>query len=96
MPGLELARLAQTADPFSALVERALPIMERLAATTGEAVTLGMRRGNRVWYAAQRDDGARILRVGDWTGRSTPLHSSATGKVLLAFSGGDVPEQARA
>ena len=92
VPGLELARLAQTADPSAALVERALPIMERLATTTGEAVTLGMRRGNRVWYAAQRDDRSRILRVGDWTGRSTRLHCSATGKALLAFSGGDVPE----
>lgn len=86
VPGLELARLARMADPVTALVERALPIMEQLATTTGEAVTLGVRRGNGVWYAAQRDDGARILRVGDWTGRSTPLHSSATGKVLLAFS----------
>lgn len=91
VPGLELARLARTADPLSPLVEHALPIMERLATTTGEAVTLGVRRGNRVWYAAQRDDGARILRVGDWTGRSTALHSSATGKALLAFSDGDVP-----
>lgn len=85
LPGLELARLARAADPISPLVERALPIMERLAATTGEAVTLGVARGTRAWYVAQRD-GAHILRVGDWVDRSTPLHSSATGKVLLAFS----------
>jgi len=92
VPGLELARLAQASDPLSPLVERALPIMEQLATATGEAVTFGVRRGNRVWYAAQRDDRARILRVGDWTGRSTHLHSSATGKALLAFSDGGVAE----
>ncbi|MGI8974860.1 MAG: IclR family transcriptional regulator [Gaiella sp.] len=91
VPGLELARLARSTDPLSPLVERALPIMERLATAPGEAVTLGVRRGNRVLYVAQRDDGARILRVGDWTDRSTPLHSSATGKALLAFSDGRAP-----
>jgi DNA-binding IclR family transcriptional regulator len=84
-PGLELARLARVSDPIAPLVECAVPVMERLAESTGEAVTLGVPRAGRVWYVAQRD-GARILRVGDWTGRSTPLHASATGKVLLAFS----------
>lgn len=34
----------------------------------------------------------RILKVDDWTGRSTALHSSATGKVLLAFSDADAPD----
>ena len=87
VPGLELARLAHATDPLSPLVECALPIVERLAVTTGEAATLGVPRDRTVWYVAQRDGAQRILRVGDWTGRSTPLHCSATGKALLAFGG---------
>jgi DNA-binding IclR family transcriptional regulator len=85
VPGPELARLAQPADAVASLVARAAPVMERLAAATGEAVTLGVALGHGAAYVAQRD-GAHILKVGDWVGRSTTLHSTATGKVLLAFS----------
>ena len=85
VPGPELARLAQPADTVALLVARAEPAMEWLAAATGEAVTLGVARDHGAGYVAQRD-GAHILKVGDWVGRSTTLHSTATGKVLLAFS----------
>lgn len=91
VPGLELARLARTADPVTPLVECALPVMERLASATGEAVTLGVLRGGQVHYVAQRD-GDHIVGVADWTNRSTPIHASASGKVLLAFAGGRLPE----
>ena len=91
VPGLELARLARAADPVTPLVECALPIMERLAEATGEAVTLGVPRGGKVDYVAQRD-GGHIVGVADWTNRSTTIHASASGKVLLAFAGVPVPE----
>jgi IclR family transcriptional regulator, acetate operon repressor len=91
VPGLELARLARTADPVLPLVERALPVMERLASATGEAVTLGVPHGSRVEYVAQRD-GGHIVGVADWTKRSTTIHASASGKVLLAFAGARLPE----
>lgn len=90
VPGLELARLARAADPVTPLVERALPVLERLAAATGEAVTLGVARGGEVAYVAQRG-GTHIVGVADWTHRTTPLHSTASGKVLLAFSGATLP-----
>ena len=91
VPGLELARLARTADPVTPLVDRALPVMERLASITGEAVTLGVPHGSQVDYVAQRD-GGHIVGVADWTNRSTAIHASASGKVLLAFAGVPVPE----
>lgn len=91
VPGLELARLARDADPVTPLVECALPIMERLASATGEAVTLGVPHGGKVDYVAQRD-GGHIVGVADWTNRSTTIHASASGKVLLAFAGVPVPE----
>jgi len=91
VPGLELARLARAADPVTPIVERALPVMERLASATGEAVTLGVPRGGQVDYVAQRD-GGHIVGVADWTNRSTTIHASASGKVLLAYAGIRLPE----
>ena len=85
VPGPELGRLAQPSDMVALVVARAEPVMEWLASASGEAVTLGVARGHGAGYVAQRD-GAHILKVGDWVGRSTTLHSTATGKVLLAFS----------
>ena len=90
VPGLELARLARAADPVTPLVEQALPVMDELASATGEAVTLGVRLGDEVAYVAQRD-GAHIVGVADWTNRTTSLHASASGKVLLAFSSASLP-----
>ena len=84
-PGLELARIAHVADPIASLVEIAGDAMGVLAATSGEVVNLGIRRGNEALYIGQRR-GIHILAVADWVGRSSPLHSAAIGKALLAFS----------
>ena len=65
--------------------------LARIARSTGEAVTLGVRSREIALYVAQRDGSHNILSVGDWVGRSTTLPSTATGKVLLAFSDGHAP-----
>jgi len=86
VPGLELTRLAEAIDTVGPLVEVARPALDRLAAATGETVNLGIRRGDLALYLSQSDSD-HILRVGNWVGRTTSLHGSATGKALLAFSG---------
>jgi DNA-binding IclR family transcriptional regulator len=84
-PGFELARLARVASPDAPLVAAAEASLRRLSAVTGETATLGIREGDVARYVAQAS-GTHILGVGgDWRGRATPLHASATGKVLLAF-----------
>ena len=43
-----------------------------------------MRRGDEAYFIHQTP-GDHILSVADWSGRSTPLHVSSLGKVLVAF-----------
>jgi len=44
---------------------------------------LGVLDGDSLLTVAQAD-GPNLIAVGDWTGRTTPLHCVASGKVLLA------------
>jgi len=87
--GPELARLGLLALGRRDLVEFARRSMDRLAAETGETVNLGVLHGDQAVNVAQVD-GRHIVGVGNWAGRRTPLHCTANGKVLLAFS--DSPE----
>ena len=60
-----------------------MPELERLARLTRETTGLGVLDGDTLLTVAQAD-GPNLIAVGDWTGRSTPLHCVASGKVLLA------------
>jgi DNA-binding IclR family transcriptional regulator len=91
VPGWELVRLGALASRGLALVACAREEMERLAAETGETVNLAVREGDRALNVSQVDS-AHLVGVGDWTGRSLPLHATANGKVLMAFGNGGLPE----
>jgi DNA-binding IclR family transcriptional regulator len=60
-----------------------MPELERLARLTHETTGLGILDADTFLTVAQAD-GPNLIAVGDWTGRSTPLHSVAAGKVLMA------------
>ena len=59
--------------------------MERLAAETGETVTLAVLAGDEALTVAQAG-GAHFVSSGKWVGLRTPIHCTADGKVLLAFA----------
>jgi DNA-binding IclR family transcriptional regulator len=82
--GPEAARLGRIAVSGRDLLAIAKPIMDRLAAETGEAVTLAVPAGEEVLTVAE-SDGPRFVSSGNWVGVQTPLHCAADGKVLLAF-----------
>lgn len=63
----------------------ALPILERLAETTGESTSLGIRRGDEVIVVLAAASRQR-LRFDHATGAGIGLHASGMGKVLMAFS----------
>jgi DNA-binding IclR family transcriptional regulator len=84
VPGLEIVRIARLASAEEALAAAAAPALDSLARETGEAALIGIRRGDEAYFLHQAE-GEHILSVADWTGRSTPLHVSAVGKVLVAF-----------
>ena len=65
------------------LVRTAHPILEDLAERTRETVNLGVLSGDSVVYVDQISGTRAIVSV-SWVGRSTPLHCTSNGKVLLA------------
>jgi DNA-binding IclR family transcriptional regulator len=85
VPGLEIVRIARLVSSEEALAAAATPVLQRLAAATGEATVLGIRRGNQAYFVHQVQGDHILGVVDDWAGRSTPLHVSAIGKAILAF-----------
>ena len=66
-------------------VDHARPLLEELSAATGESVNLGVRRGDSVLVLV-RVVSDQPLRFEQPEGSSVPIHTSAMGKALLAFS----------
>jgi DNA-binding IclR family transcriptional regulator len=81
--GLVVIRLAERAERTLDLRGIAMPELERLARATHETNGLGVIDGDKLLTVAQAD-GPNLVAVGDWTGRTVPLHCAAGGKVLLA------------
>lgn len=77
---IEFARFGTANSTVSSVVD---PFVERLAATTGETVSLAVRNGrNAVTVAGVRGVGVIARRVP--VGRITPLHTTAAGRAILA------------
>ena len=81
--GLVVIRLAERAERTLDLRGIAMPELERLARLTHETTGHGVLDRDMLLTVAQAD-GPNLVAVGDWTGRAVPLHSVASGKVLLA------------
>ena len=82
--GFELARLGRLADPDRALVRRSAPIMEALAASCGESVTLSVPTDEGDVAFVHQVNGPRLIGGRWWVGERFPLHASSSGKLLLA------------
>ncbi|MGH3342726.1 MAG: IclR family transcriptional regulator [Carbonactinosporaceae bacterium] len=68
----------------------ALPVLERISASTSESVNLGVSDGTHA-LVVLRAESPLPLRFDQPPGTRVPLHASSMGKALLAF-GGDVEE----
>lgn len=66
----------------------ARPSLDRLALETGESVLLGVIDEGSVLYLARGDAPSGFHMVAA-PGRRSPLHATASGKVLLAFEGAE-------
>ena len=82
--GLVVVRLAERAEKTLDMRALARPELERLARATRETVGLAVLDGERCLTVAQVD-GPNMVACPDLTGRSTPLHCVASGKILLAL-----------
>jgi IclR family transcriptional regulator, acetate operon repressor len=76
-----LGRRAEQRLGYSAL----LPLVEDLASRTGESVSLGIRTGDEVLVVLHHHSD-QPLRFDAEPGTRVPLHTSAMGKSILAFS----------
>jgi DNA-binding IclR family transcriptional regulator len=71
-------------DRNAQLARLAYPALERIGAATGEDVHLAVANGAQIAHIAQVDS-TYLLGARDWTDIEIPPHSSALGKVLLAW-----------
>lgn len=71
---------AQSGDQI--LVRAARPMMQTLVARTGEVALLSIQEGNRS-LTVMREESQNSLRAGGWVGRRSPMHCTASGRVLM-------------
>ena len=87
--GYAFLRIAAGADS-DPLVRRARPVLEQLAAKTGEATNLAVARRFSLIYVDQVDP--PHVMAPNWYGRTVPLHATSTGKAYLAYLADDEQE----
>jgi DNA-binding IclR family transcriptional regulator len=83
--GRRLPQLASVVTGELDLRSVARPVCEELAEATGETVTLDVLEGDEIVPIEQSTASAAFVSV-NWLGRRTPVHCTASGKVILAFA----------
>jgi IclR family transcriptional regulator, acetate operon repressor len=83
--GPRLAQLAGAVRGDVDLRQVARPVCERLARALGETVTLDVLDGDEIVPIEQATGSTSVVSV-NWLGTRTPVHCTASGKVILAFS----------
>jgi len=82
--GFGLVLLARAVSADLDILRCARPVSERLSERTGETVTIAVLEGDDAVVIHQSISRASALGA-DWTGRHTPLHATAAGKIFLAY-----------
>ncbi|HWF51006.1 MAG TPA: IclR family transcriptional regulator [Solirubrobacteraceae bacterium] len=90
-PGTAALRFARSGVGREDLVELAQPSMRRLAEESGETANLILPRPAGTEAIAQVD-GRHLLGATNWIGRELGLHSTAAGKVFIAFGAAELPD----
>jgi DNA-binding IclR family transcriptional regulator len=85
---MKLLALGSQAQHGVEVREAALPILRRLVAETGITGHVAVLEGNAAIYI-ERVPAPGFIQMDTWVGRQMPLHSTSSGKALLAF----LPEQ---
>jgi IclR family acetate operon transcriptional repressor len=82
--GRRLPQLASVVTGELDLRSLARPVCDDLAEATGETVTLDVLEGDEIVPIEQSTASTAFVSV-NWLGRRTPVHCTASGKVILAF-----------
>ena len=89
-PGAVALRFARSDRGVADLIEAARPSMQRLTAESSETTNLILPRPGGTEAVAQVD-GSHLLGVTNWVGRPLGLHTTAAGKVFLAYGTATLP-----
>lgn len=87
--GLLLAGMGASVTQNYDVRRIARPHLESLQGKTGAVATLGVRDGDNGIYIDKIEPADFVIRLHSAIGKSFPLHCTAMGKVLLAFSDSD-------
>lgn len=90
--GPQVVRLGGRYLSRMSLIESARPFLRKLMERTGECAHLAILAQGKALYIDQVESPA-TLRVNVQVGQMAPLHCTALGKILLAFSAGELPNQ---
>ena len=90
--GPQVLRLARVARKGIGVAEAALPVMQALAAATGEDVLLTRRSGSQV-ACIERVPGRHLVRLSYERGHLLPCHAGASALAALAFAPSDEIER---
>lgn len=93
--GQRLPQLASVVTGESDLRSVARPVCEGLAGALGETVTLDVLVAGEIVPIEQASGSTSVVSV-NWLGRRTPVHCTASGKVILAFGPQAVRQRALA
>jgi DNA-binding IclR family transcriptional regulator len=93
--GRGIVRLAGATTARLELPIESRPVCRRLAAELGETVNLAIADAGEAMNILQ-EYGSSAIAGRNWIGRPTPLHATASGKVLLAWTDADATTKALA
>ncbi|HEX2103987.1 MAG TPA: IclR family transcriptional regulator [Solirubrobacteraceae bacterium] len=89
-PGPAILRFAHRGVVGRNLVELAQAPLEALAERSGETVNLAVPGPSGVEHLAQVES-RHFLGTGQWVGRTVDFHTTAVGKVLVAYGAAELP-----
>jgi DNA-binding IclR family transcriptional regulator len=90
--GIRLLELGAIVKSRINLREVALPFMQELHESIGEAINLGARHDDEIVYLERTSSGRSLVRVVYLVGGRAPLHLTSLGKLFLAA---DSPQKVR-
>ena len=91
VPGPAILRFAHRGVVDRNLVELARTPLDTLAERSGETVNLAVPGAAGVEHLAQVES-IHFLGTGQWVGRTVDYHTTAVGKVFVAYGAADLPE----
>jgi DNA-binding IclR family transcriptional regulator len=91
-PGPAILRVAERSMLERNVVELARPTLDALAEASGETINLAVPARHGVEHVAQVDS-RHFLGTGQWLGRSVDYHTTAVGKVFMAFGRATISAQ---